>query len=396
MSSPASKALERFTVLDLTRVRSGPTAVRQLADWGADVIKIEMPEALQPDGATGAKRHTSDFQNLQRNRRALTLNLKDPEGVTVLKRLVESADVVVENFRPGVIDRLGLGYEVLKAINPRIILASISGFGQDGPYAKRPGYDQIAQGMGGLMSVTGAPGQGPMRVGIPIADLTAGLFCAHGILVALLEREVSGQGQWVTTSLLQAQIFMLDFQATRWLMDGEVPAQAGNNHPTHIPTGVFETTDVPINIAVSGHDTWVRLCDGLEAPDLLNHPDYATSTDRLRNRDALNAELNARFKTQGSAAWIQKLNDIGVPTGPIYTIDQTFGDPQVQHMKLSQSVHSPVLGDIDLPVQPVRLSRTPSRITKAPPERGEHNDEILGGLGYKPDEIADLKNRNII
>ena len=249
---PASDALKHITVLDLTRVRSGPTCVRQLGDWGANVIKVETPEAVEGDGALGAGRNTGDFQNLQRNKRSITINLKDPDGSKVLMKLAANADVVVENYRPDVKERLGFDYESLKAINPRIILASISGFGQDGPYAKRPGFDQIAQGMGGLMSITGEPGKGPMRVGIPVADLTAGLFCALGILVALFERVQSGEGQWVQSSLLQAQTFMLDFQAARYLMENEVAGQAGNDHPTSIPTGVFPTSDGNINIAIAG------------------------------------------------------------------------------------------------------------------------------------------------
>src|ERR1044072_1390746 len=252
----AADALSRFTVLDLTRVRSGPTAVRQLADWGANVIKIETPPHLEKGEGPGGPRENADFQNLHRNKRSITLDLKSAKGMAAFKRMVEKADVVVENFRPDVKDRLGIDYESLKKINKRIVLASISGFAQDGPYAKRPGFDQIAQGMGGLMSVTGAPGGGPMRVGIPVADLTAGLFCALGILTALLEREVSGKGQWVQTSLLQAQIFMLDFQAARWLMEGEVAKQAGNNHPTSIPTGVFKTSAGPINMATTGGGVW--------------------------------------------------------------------------------------------------------------------------------------------
>src|SRR5688572_18746646 len=257
---PASRALSRFTVLDLTRVRSGPTAVRQLADWGANVIKIETPAALEAGEGPGGARHGSDFQNLHRNKRSLSLNLKSDQGRAILQRLVGKADVLVENYRPDVKHRLGIAYEQLSQINPRLVYASISGFGQDGPYAGRPGFDQIAQGLGGLMSITGLPGQGPVRVGIPIADLTAGLYCAFGIMVALLEREKSGEGQWVQTSLLQAQIFMLDFQAARWLVNQEVPQQAGNNHPTSIPTGVFKTTDGHINIATTGQAIWERFC----------------------------------------------------------------------------------------------------------------------------------------
>ena len=284
----ASKALSRFTVLDLTRVRSGPTCVRQLADWGANVIKIETPPQLESGEPLGGPREGPDFSNLHRNKRSITLNLKAPEGRAALLRMVKKADVVVENFRPDVKKRLKIDYKDLRKVNPKIVYGSISGFGQDGPYADRPGFDQIAQGMGGLMSITGLPGQGPVRVGIPVADLTAGLFCAMGILVALLERETSGEGQWVNTSLLQAQIFMLDFQAARWLQAREVPKQAGNNHPTSIPTGVFKTKDGHINIASTGQVMWERLCNAIEAPELIKHADYASGALRSKNRDALN------------------------------------------------------------------------------------------------------------
>ncbi len=281
----ASQALSRFTVLDLTRIRSGPTAVRQLADWGANVIKIEAPADIEDSEQPGGPRHGADFQNLHRNKRAITLNLKDPKGHSAFMRLVAKADVVVENFRPDVKDRLSIDYESVRKINPRIVYASISGFGQDGPYHKRPGFDQIAQGMGGLMSITGAPGEGPMRVGIPVADLTAGLFCAMGILTALLERDQSGEGQWVQTSLLQAQIFMLDFQAARWLVNKEVPQQAGNNHPTSIPTGVFKTSDGYINIATTGQKIWERLIKAIDAPELLKDERYSSIALRSKNRD---------------------------------------------------------------------------------------------------------------
>src|SRR4249920_3184308 len=287
----ASQALSRFTVLDLTRVRSGPTCVRQLGDWGANVIKIETPPHLEKGEGPGGPRNGSDFQNLHRNKRSITLDLKSPQGLAAFKRMVEKADVVVENFRPDVKDRLGIDYESLKKINKRIVLGSISGFGQDGPYRDRPGFDQIAQGMGGLMSITGIAGQGPVRVGIPIADLTAGLFCAMGILIALLERETSGKGQEVETSLLQAQIFMLDFQAARWLVSGEVAKQAGNNHPTSIPTGVFKTADGYINIASAGQKIWERFCQALGAPEWIARPEYASAANRSKNRDALNAEI---------------------------------------------------------------------------------------------------------
>jgi formyl-CoA transferase len=293
-------------------------------------------------------------------------------------------------------DRLGFGYGALAAINPRIVLASISGFGQDGPYAERPGFDQIAQGMGGLMSITGLPGQGPVRVGIPVADLTAGIFAAQGILLALLEREASGRGQWVQTSLLQAQIFMLDFQAARWLVDKDVPKQAGNNHPTSIPTGVFKTADGHINIAASGQKIWERFCRAVEAPKWLADPAYRTGKDRSNNRDALNREIADKIATRGSTEWVERLNAAGVPTGPIYAIDQVFADPQVRHLGIAQPVDSPVKGRMQLVGQPLQLSRTPSRMERPPPELGQHTDEVLREFGYGDDEIADFRRRRIV
>lgn len=394
---PASRALSRFTVLDLTRVRSGPTAVRQLADWGANVIKIETPPELEPGEGPGGPRHGPDFQNLHRNKRSLTLNLKSEEGKAILRRLVEKADVIVENYRPDVKHRLGIAYEQLAALNPRLVYASISGFGQDGPYATRPGFDQIAQGLGGLMSITGLPGQGPVRVGIPVADLTAGLYCSLGIMVALLAREETGKGQWVQTSLLQAQIAMLDFQAARWLMDGDVPKQAGNNHPTSIPTGVFQTADGHINIAVTGQAIWERFCRCVDRTDLIAHPDYASAALRSRNRDALGQEINAILKTQDGSYWIARFSEVGVPCGPINSIDEVFADPQVQHVGIAQSIHSPALArDITLVGQPVQLSDTPSSIRVPPPEQGEQSDEILGEIGFSPADIAALRANGTI
>jgi crotonobetainyl-CoA:carnitine CoA-transferase CaiB-like acyl-CoA transferase len=392
---PASQALSRYTVLDLTRVRAGPTCVRQLADWGADVIKIEMPSA-DPDSGPGGPRAGSDFQNLHRNKRSLTLNLKAAEGREIFLRLVERADVVVENYRPDVKERLGIAYGQLKAVNPRIVLASISGFGQDGPYSERPGFDQIAQGMGGLMSITGLPGQGPVRVGIPVADLCAGLLAAQAVLIALLERETSGEGQWVQTSLLQAQVFMLDFQAARWLVDHEVPRQAGNNHPTSIPTGVFATADGHINIAVAGQEIWRRFCQAIGHEELTLNPAYAAPAERSRNRDALNAELAAILRRQPSAHWIELLNRAGVPCGPINTIDQVFADPQVRHLGLAQRVRSHERGEIEMVAQPIVMSRTPSRIRTPPPTMGEHTDEILRELGYDDRRIAELRAAEVL
>lgn len=393
---PASRALSRFTVIDLTRVRSGPTCVRQLADWGANVIKCELPEDAEGGSSLGGPRNGPDFLNLHRNKRSMTLNLKHPEGLAVLKRLAAHADVLVENFRPDVKRRLGIDYETLHALNPRLVYGSISGFGQDGPYAGRPGFDQIAQGMGGLMSITGLPGQGPVRVGIAIADLTAGLFCAHGILVALLDREVSGVGQWVQTSLLQAQIFMLDFQSARWLVGREVPQQAGNNHPTSIPTGVFATKDGYINIAVAGQAIWLRFCRAIEAPELAENPDYATPQQRLANRDALNEQIAQRLAGHDGGYWIERLNAGGVPCGPIYSIDQVFSDPQVRHLQITEELKTGLRGEIELVGQPVTLSETPSHLVVEPPSLGQHTDEILSELGYNEAEITGFRHSGAI
>jgi formyl-CoA transferase len=390
-----STALSRFTVLDLTRVRAGPTCVRQLADWGANVIKIEAPAALETGEPLGGPRDGPDFMNLHRNKRSITLNLKSPEGVAAFKRMVENADVVVENFRPAVKERLGIDYATLRKINPRLIYGSISGFGQDGPYAERPGFDQIAQGMGGLMSITGLPGQGPVRVGIPVADLCAGLFCAMGILIALWERQTSGEGQQVETSLLQAQIFMLDFQAARWLVNGEVAKQAGNNHPTSVPTGVFKTADGHINIATAGQRIWERFCHALEAPELIAHPDYATAANRSINRDALNAEIDRHTAKRPSADWVERFNEAGVPSGPIYSIDKVFADPQVRHLGIAQAVKD-APDPLTLVGQPVALSRTPSSLVAPPPGLGEHTDAVLEEFGFSAREIAALREAKAI
>ena len=393
---PADGALARFTVLDLTRYRAGPTAARQLADWGADVIKIEAPGTPGAASDPIKARHGPDFQNLHRNKRSLTLNLKEPDGVAIFKRLAESADVVVENYRPDVKHRLGIDYETLSALNPRLVYASLSGFGQDGPYATRPGFDQIAQGMGGLMSITGEPGRGPMRVGIPIADLSAGLYTAIGILVALLERERSGEGQWVQSSLLQAMIAQLDFQAARYLFEGEAPGQAGNDHPTSIPTGVFETADGHINIATSGGAIYERLCEALGMPELITDPQFATGEGRSENRVALNAIINERTRTKPSTAWVEALNEAGVPCGPIYAIDEMFADPQVQHLGMAEPVEHPTLGQTHIVSQAARLSRTPFTVHGATPELGAHTEEILGALGYDAAQIEDFRGRDIV
>lgn len=387
--------LSGLKVLDLCRARAGPTAVRQLADWGADVIKIELPPADGEENM-GGERYGFDFQNLHRNKRSLTLNLKDPAGRDVFLRMVEDADVVIENFRPRVKHRLKIGYETLSAINPRLVYGSISGFGQEGPYAERPGLDQIAQGIGGLMSVTGEPGRGPMRVGIPIADLTSGFNLALGVMIALYEREKSGKGQWVHTSLLEAQITMMDFQAARYLLNDEVPKQAGNNHPTGIPTGVFKTSDGAVNIQAGSNHMYARLCDALKADDLANDPRFNNYAQRASNRDTLNELIEAKTVAYSTTEMIDLLAEIGVPCGPIHDVGQTFADPQVQTLQMTPEFNSEKLGAQRLVGQAINMSRTPESVTRATPDVGEHTDEILAGYGYSDSEIAALRERKVI
>lgn len=393
----ASPALSRFRVLDLSRVRAGPTCVRMLADFGADVIRIEPPAGVDPNEAVfAADRMSGDFQNLNRNKRSLTLNLKKPEGLEVFKRLVKHADVVVENWRPDVKQRLGLDYEALREINPRIILASISGFGQDGPYAGRPGFDQIIQGMGGLMSVTGLPGQGPVRAGLAVADSSSGLYAALGILTALLEREVSGQGQWVHASLLHSLIAMMDFQAARYLTDGAIPEQAGNDHPTCAPMGLFPAANGRFNIGVSGEGTWKKFCEVLGKPEWTEIEAFRTEKLRVKNRAELTALISVLFKTKPVDHWVALLNQAGVPAGPVYSVPEVFEDPQVQHLKATQKIKTPQGPTVNLVTQPVTLARTPASITTSAPGWGEHTDEVLREAGYDEGEIADLRASGVV
>jgi formyl-CoA transferase len=391
---PSADALSHLRVIDLTRVRAGPTCVKQFADWGADVIKVEMPASDGEDGF--GPRQGSDFQNLHRNKRSLTLNLKEARGVEVLTRLVKTADVVVENYRPDVKHRLGIDYESLARENPRLVYASISGFGQDGPYRDRAGFDQIAQGMGGLMWVTGLPGQGPVRAGIPVADLTAGLFAALGILIALEERNRSGKGQWVQSSLLSAMVTMMDFQAARWLVEGHVAGQAGNDHPTSIPTGVYPTSDGYVNIAAAGKVIWTRLCEALGAPGLATQAEYASGELRSKNRAALAKVLAELTRRHSSEQLIALLNDAGVPCGPIYKMDQVFADAQVEHLQMAVPVPRPEGGELKLVGPAMKLSRTPARMKRAIGAAGEQNAEILGELGYSAAQIDALRAAKVI
>jgi crotonobetainyl-CoA:carnitine CoA-transferase CaiB-like acyl-CoA transferase len=368
-----------------------------LTDFGADVVRVEPPEGVDPNEAMfAANRKGGDFQNINRNKRSMTLNLKKEGAMDILKRMIAEADVVVENWRPDVKDRLGLDYESLKAINPRIILASISGFGQDGPYAWRPGFDQIIQGMGGLMTVTGEPEHGPIRAGLAVADLSAGLYCAIGILVALIERQTSGQGQWVQSSLLHSQIAMMDFQMARYLNDQDVPVQVGNNHPTSSPMGLFQANDGCFNLGASGEGNWKRFCEVLEKPEWHQDPEFINEPLRVKNRERLNQLIAHEFKKKTVHQWVSLLNKAGVPAGPVYTVPEVFEDPQVKHLNVTTTLPTQFGKDMHFITQPVVLSRTPSKVVAPAPGWGEHTDEVLVDLGFSASAISDFHARGVV
>ena len=389
--------LSRYKVLDLTVARAGPSAVRLLSDWGADVTRIDPPPPRDRGSVTG-RRRGSDEQNLHRNKRSLCLDLKTKHGAEVLRRLIAQTDVVVENFRSEVKDRLGLNYEQLKALNPRIILASISGFGQDGPYSGRPGVDQIVQGMCGLSSVTGEPGKGPMRVGIAISDTTAGMFLGQGILIALLHRENTGEGQWVHTSLIEGMLSKLDFQAARYTVDGQVAEQEGNGHPTLVPMGTYRASDGHVNVAAPTERMWGNFCRALDAKALQGHPDYADVPLRTKHRYRLDDDINAVTSRFTRDELVQRLNQAGVPCGPIFDIGQAFEDPQVKHLRMTRPATHPVLGEIDLVRSPINLSGFPhpERFTHAGPDPGAQTDELLRELGYDEAAIGAMRGEGAV
>jgi crotonobetainyl-CoA:carnitine CoA-transferase CaiB-like acyl-CoA transferase len=380
-------------VIDLTIARAGPTCVRQLADWGADVIRVEPPPSQD---AADDTRHGCDFQNLHRNKRSLTLDLKTPDGQDVLMRLVDTADVLIENMRPPVKERLGFSFDKVHGRNPRLVYGSISGFGQDGPYAARGGVDQIAQGMGGLMSVTGLPGTEPTRAGIPVSDLAAGLYLAIGVLIALHDRERTGTGRWVQTSLLESMIAMMDFQAVRWTIDQEVPPQAGNHHPMSVPMGCFASADGYLNIGAAGGRLLHNLCQVIGLPGLPDDPRFDTPAKRSANRAELNTLVADRLRTRTTAEWVEALNQAGVPCGPVYRMDEVFADPQVGHLGMTAPVEHPALGRLDIVRNAVRMSGGPPTVRAPSPERGGHSAEVLAELGYPAAEIGRLREQGVI
>ena len=391
--------LSDIRVLDLTIARAGPTAVRLLADWGAEVVKIEPPPRKDGKGnsVTGGRRGP-DEQNLHRNKRSLAIDLKKSEGQALFHELVEQSDVIVENFRSDVKYRLCVDYETVKAIKPGIIYASISGFGQDGPYATRPGVDQIIQGMSGLMSVTGEPGRGPMRVGVAISDTSAGMFLGQGILLALLHRERTGEGQWVHTSLLEAMMSKLDFQGARYTMKGEVAGQQGNDHPTQVPMGTFEAKDGFVNIAAFGDVMWKRFCDALNADGLFADPDYQSVRDRSSKHEKIKADMNKVTSQLLVGDLVRILNEAGVPTGPINNIGEGFEDPQVKHLKLAKPAPHPELGDLSLVRSPINLSLFPQSdsFDNAAPDPGQNSETVLRDMGFDESRIVSLKEEGVI
>jgi crotonobetainyl-CoA:carnitine CoA-transferase CaiB-like acyl-CoA transferase len=390
------RPLDDIRVIDLTVARAGPTCVRQLADWGADVIRVEPPPGQIRPGPAAEGRHGCDFQHLHRNKRSLTLNLKAPGARDVLMRLVDTADVLIENMRPPVKDRLGFGFAAVHARNPRLIYGSISGFGQDGPYAGRGGVDQIAQGMGGLMSVTGLPGTEPTRAGIPVSDLAAGLYLAVGVLVALHDRARTGTGRWVQTSLLESMIAMMDFQAARWTIDQDVAAQAGNHHPTSVPMGCFASADGYVNVAGAGGRLLENLCQAIDLPGIPQDPRFDSAAKRSANRAELNALIADRLRTRTTAAWVEVLNQAGVPCGPVYRMDKVFADPQVEHLAMTTPVEHPVLGRLDILRNAVRMTGTPGTVRAPSPDLGAHTSEVLAELGYPAAEIDRLRTQGAI
>lgn len=385
--------LSGLVVLDLTLARAGPTCVRHLADWGADVIRIEPPTFN--DGLGGA-REGYDFQNLHRNKRAIALDLKTAEGKAAFFRLAAKADVLVENMRVRVKHRLGIGPEEVRKVNPRLVYASISGFGQTGPYSERAGVDQIAQGMGGMMTITGEPGRGPMRAGIPFVDLTAGNLLALAVMMALFERERTGQGRWVHTSLLESMVFMLDLQAARYLMDGEVPGQAGNDHPVNIPMGAFETADKPVNIAASSPKMWAQFAEAVGHPEWLEVEQWKTLKGRSDDRKNVNAAIAEVLKTKPAEYWIELLERIGIPCGPINRVDEVFADPQVRHLRMAMPMRHPERGQTHLVSSAINMEGIESEVWRLPPRLGEHSAEILREAGYTEEDVARLRGLGVI
>ena len=385
--------LENIKVLDLTRAAAGPFCTMILGDLGADVVKVEptpkgdMTRLLGPyDHGIGVY-----YLSINRNKRCLGIDFRNGDGLKTLRRMAVKADVVVENFKPGTADDMGLGYDDVKALNPKVIYGSISGLGRTGPYGTWPGLDQIAQGMSGMMSLTGQQGGEPTRYGVPIGDFTAGMWCALAVTAAVAQRHVTGEGQRVETSLLGSLVGLLSLQGQRYLSNGDVPNQSGNDHPTIYPYGVFDARDGPLNVATAREEHWQRLCVAMDMEDLLEDPDYADNTARMRNKEKLRDILNAQFGTRDAIEWTKDLMEHGVPSGPIYSLDKVFNDPQVIDQGMVERVLHPTIGDLDLLANPMKMGAFEGKSVRTPPPLiGEHNAQILAEYGFSAEEITAL------
>ena len=391
--------LDGIRIIDLTRFLAGPFCTMELGDFGADVIKVEPVDGdpsrfqtLRPD-LVG---NSYFFAAANRNKRSITVDMKADAGREIIRRLVRRADVVIENFRPGVMERLGLGARVLREQNPRLVYCGISGFGQSGPYSQRPGFDQVAQGMSGFMSITGQEPTGPTRAGIALADLVCGMTACRGVLLALLARERTGHGQDVYVAIVDAMVALLTWSAGMYFETGIPPGVAGNHHPLSSPFGVYQAKDGPFILAAGNEAMWRRLCGALGRPDLLNDLRFTTTNDRVAHRADLNAVLGPLFQTRASAEWVEFLNQRGVASGPIYNLGDVFRDPQVLHEQMLVTMPHSVHGTVKLIGLPIKLSETPGAVRRAPPLVGEHTDEILRDAGYSTSDIARLRASGVI
>ena len=389
--------LAHIKILDLTRFVAGPFCTQLLGDMGAEVIKIESPDRGDETRYQAAVVNGESwyFAGLNRNKKSLTLDLKSKEGKEIFRRLAREVDVVVENFRPGVMRNFGFDYENLSKINPRLIYCGISGFGKDGPYALRPAFDFIAQGLSGFMSITGFPDREPVRTGIPISDSVAGIYAAFGILAAVVAREKTGRGQEVQTSLVDAMVSIMSYLSAEYFSSGKIPQRFGNDHPVLCPYGTFPAADGYINVAPSGEHMWERLAQALGLTDLARDPRFQSNALRRQNREELNRRVSEVTSRKPMAEWIEFLNKEGVPCGPIHNLGQALEDPQIQHQKMVLTVEQPT-GKMRILGFPVKLSETPAELRRPAPKFGEHTGEILAGIGFSENQVQEFKRKGAI